>query len=258
MDTRGPSGVGVRQGPACRIDGAAAHPVCARVGFGGHRRIPRQREGQHLIAGRYTLDREIGRGGMGAVWLARDEILGRDVAIKRIGTAPGGESADLERAEREARLAARLNHPHVVAVFDLITEDDERWLVMEYVEGVTLSALVRRDGALTPDQAAPLHPAGGRRPDRRARRRDRAPRREAVEHPRHRGRAGEALGLRHRPRRGGRLADPDRSGHRLPRLPRARGGVRADGDGRQRRLVARRHAVPRPRRRARRTRSATT
>ncbi len=93
---------------------------------------------------------------MGAVWLARDETLGRDVAIKRIGTAPGGESADLERAEREARLAARLNHPHVVAVFDLITEDDERWLVMEYVEGVTLSALVQRDGALTPDQASPI------------------------------------------------------------------------------------------------------
>jgi serine/threonine protein kinase len=93
---------------------------------------------------------------MGSVWLARDEILGRDVAIKRIGAAPGGESADLARAEREARLAARLNHPHVVAVFDLITEDDERWLVMEYVEGVTLSGLVERDGALTPQQAAPL------------------------------------------------------------------------------------------------------
>ena len=109
-----------------------------------------------MIAGRYTLDREIGRGGMGAVWLARDETLGRDVAIKRIGTAPGGESADLARAEREARLAARLNHPHVVAIFDLITQDDERWLVMEYVESVTLSGLVQRDGALTPDQACPL------------------------------------------------------------------------------------------------------
>ena len=93
---------------------------------------------------------------MGAVWLARDETLGRDVAIKRIGTAPGGESADLARAEREARLAARLNHPHVVAVFDLITEGHERWLVMEYVEGVTLSGLVEREGALTPDQASPL------------------------------------------------------------------------------------------------------
>ena len=109
-----------------------------------------------MIAGRYTLDREIGRGGMGAVWLARDEVLGRDVAIKRIGAAPGGTSPDLERAEREARLAARLNHPHVVAVFDLVTEESEQWLVMEYVSGVTLAELVRRDGALTPDEASPL------------------------------------------------------------------------------------------------------
>ncbi len=93
---------------------------------------------------------------MGAVWLARDEVLGRDVAIKRIGMMPGGGSPDLERAEREGRLAARLNHPHVVAVFDLVHEGDERWLVMEYVPGVTLGELVRRDGALTPDQAAPL------------------------------------------------------------------------------------------------------
>jgi serine/threonine protein kinase len=109
-----------------------------------------------LIAGRYALDREIGRGGMGAVWLARDEVLGRDVAVKRVGMVPGGGTPDLERAEREARLAARLNHPHVVAVFDLVHEDDEQWLVMEYVPGFTLADLVRRDGALTPDQAAPM------------------------------------------------------------------------------------------------------
>jgi eukaryotic-like serine/threonine-protein kinase len=109
-----------------------------------------------LIAGRYTLDREIGRGGMGAVWLGRDEVLGRAVALKRIGMAPGASGPDLERAEREARLAARLNHPHVVAVFDLVTEDERQWLVMEYVENVTLAQLVRDDGALTPDRAAPL------------------------------------------------------------------------------------------------------
>ena len=107
-----------------------------------------------MIAGRYTLDREIGRGGMGAVWLGRDEVLGRAVAVKRIGMMPGGTSPDLERAEREARLAARLNHPHVVAVFDLVVDDEQQWLVMEYVEGVTLSELVARDGALTPDEAS--------------------------------------------------------------------------------------------------------
>jgi hypothetical protein len=107
-----------------------------------------------LIAGRYTRGREIGRGGMGAVWLGRDDVLGRDVALKRIGMVPGASAPDLERAEREARLAARLNHPHVVAVYDLVDDGADHWLVMEYVEGVTLGALIKRDGALVPDEAA--------------------------------------------------------------------------------------------------------
>jgi serine/threonine protein kinase len=111
---------------------------------------------RRVIADRYDLVREVGRGGMGAVWLGRDTVLGRDVALKRIGLMPGAASPDLERAEREARLAARLNHPHVVGVFDLVDDGDETWLVMEYVEGITLSALVTRDGPLTPDEAAPL------------------------------------------------------------------------------------------------------
>lgn len=93
---------------------------------------------------------------MGAVWLARDEVLHRAVALKRVGATPDGPAPDLARAEREARLAASLNHPHVVAVFDLVHEDDERWLVMEYVEGESLAALVRRDGALPIERAADL------------------------------------------------------------------------------------------------------
>ena len=109
-----------------------------------------------MLAGRYDVGREIGRGGMGAVWLGRDIVLGRDVALKRIGLLPGAASPDLERAEREARLAARLNHPHVVAVYDLVAEGDGHWLVMEYVEGVTLAALVAQDGPLSTDEAAGL------------------------------------------------------------------------------------------------------
>lgn len=113
-----------------------------------------------MIAKRYDLVREIGRGGMGAVWLATDTVLGREVAIKRIGVMPGTEDADLVRAEREARLAARLNHPHVIAIYDLVESEDrpggEHWLVMEYVEGVPLSGLVRREGALSPDHAATI------------------------------------------------------------------------------------------------------
>ncbi|WP_164477952.1 serine/threonine-protein kinase [Nocardioides pantholopis] len=109
-----------------------------------------------MIAGRYSLEHEIGRGGMGAVWLGRDEVLGRPVALKRLGMPLEGSSPDLERAAREARLAARLNHPRVVAVFDLVREGNEHWLVMEYVEGSTLAQLVRDRGPLTPDQAAPV------------------------------------------------------------------------------------------------------
>jgi eukaryotic-like serine/threonine-protein kinase len=109
-----------------------------------------------VIAGRYELEREVGRGGMGAVWLARDTVLGRQVAVKRVGMVPGGSMPDLERAEREARLAARLNHPHVVAVFDLVSDDEGEWLVMEYVEGTTLAGLVSAEGALPPERATSL------------------------------------------------------------------------------------------------------
>ncbi len=95
---------------------------------------------------------------MGAVWLGRDEVLGRPVALKKIGLLPGADRTDLARAEREARLSARLNHPHVVAVFDLVidAETDAHWLVMEYVEGTTIARLVQSEGPLSPDEAAPM------------------------------------------------------------------------------------------------------
>ena len=109
-----------------------------------------------MIAGRYRLERQIGRGGSGTVHLAVDEVLGRQVAIKRIGLIPGSDAAELERAEREARLAAALNHPHVVSVFDLVDEEDVRWLVMEYVDGETLSERVRSSGPMDAVEAATL------------------------------------------------------------------------------------------------------
>jgi serine/threonine protein kinase len=109
-----------------------------------------------VIAGRYRLEREIGRGGSGTVHLALDEVLGRQVALKRIGLLTGTGDLERERAEREARLAAALNHPNVVAVFDLVDEDDARWLVMEYVDGETLSERVRAAGPLPAADAARL------------------------------------------------------------------------------------------------------
>src|SRR3954469_16485366 len=112
--------------------------------------------GPRAIGARYEVQRQIGQGGMGAVWLAVDEVLGRQVAVKRVGVFPGGSSPDLLRAQREAKLAAKLNHPHVVGVFDFVTEGDEQWLVMEYVAGTNLSALADEQGGLPPAVAAAL------------------------------------------------------------------------------------------------------
>ena len=109
-----------------------------------------------MIAGRYTLEREIGRGGAGVVHLARDEVLGRAVAIKRMGLLPGTTGDDVARAQREARLAAGINHPHVVSILDLVKDDDCYWLVMEHVEGRTLAEIVAAEGALPPTRAAAI------------------------------------------------------------------------------------------------------
>jgi serine/threonine protein kinase len=109
-----------------------------------------------VIGDRYVLLHQIGQGGMGAVWLARDELLGREVALKRIGHFPGGDTPGLVRAQREATLAARLNHPHVVAVFDFVSEGEEQWLVMEHVVGADLAELVTNGGGLRPGEAARL------------------------------------------------------------------------------------------------------
>jgi eukaryotic-like serine/threonine-protein kinase len=107
-----------------------------------------------LVAGRYLLVREVGRGGMGAVYLAHDQLLGRDVALKRIGQFQGQHNQ--ARVEREAQLAARLSHPNVVTVFDLAEDGETRWLVMEYVEGTTLSRLAAARGGLPADEAAAI------------------------------------------------------------------------------------------------------
>ncbi|KAA1376356.1 serine/threonine-protein kinase [Aeromicrobium fastidiosum] len=109
-----------------------------------------------MLAGRYELDREIGRGGMGSVWLGHDTVLNRDVAIKQIGMAAGGVAPDLERAEREAHLAARINHQNVVAVYDLVDEDGYQWLVMEHVDGPTLAALIADRGFVPPAELASI------------------------------------------------------------------------------------------------------
>lgn len=110
---------------------------------------------ERSVGGRYTLRRAIGQGASGAVWLAHDEVLDRPVAIKRTVATAGLDQQGV-RAEREAKLAAQVAHPHVVAVYDLVTDDEGTWLVMEHVDGPPLSAVVREAGPLSADDAARL------------------------------------------------------------------------------------------------------
>lgn len=110
----------------------------------------------NVIAERYALVREVGRGGMGAVWLGHDQLLQRPVALKEVGLLPGSDRADVERVRREARVSAMLNHPNVVGIFDLVADNGRHWLVMEYVDGETLADRVRQQGQLSPDEIAPI------------------------------------------------------------------------------------------------------
>jgi hypothetical protein len=106
------------------------------------------------IAGRYHVERAVGRGGMGIVWLCRDEVLGRQVAVKQVGTLPGESTPDLARALREARSSAALNHRNVVSIYDAVEDGDQIWLVMEYVPSNTLSELIGDEGPLAPERVA--------------------------------------------------------------------------------------------------------
>src|SRR5690349_21814480 len=115
-------------------------------------------ESYRLLAGRYRLGAVIGRGGMGTVWQARDELLNRDVAVKEIVWPPQMDPAEREvargRAVREAQLAARLHHPNVVTVYDIVEEDDRPCIVMELVPFRSLREVIAEDGPVSPAQAA--------------------------------------------------------------------------------------------------------
>ncbi len=112
----------------------------------------------HLVAGRYRLLHQLGRGAMGIVWRGRDELLDRDVAVKQIVPAPmasADEARDsYQRTLREARTAARLSHPGVITVFDVAEEDGMPWIVMELITARPLDQVIAEDGPLTPAQAA--------------------------------------------------------------------------------------------------------
>ena len=106
-----------------------------------------------LVAERYRLHGSIGRGGMGEVWQATDEVLGREVAVKLL-LGDEADSAAAARFRLEAQTAARLSHPYVVAVFDFGAWDDRFYLVMELVEGQSLAQELTAAGSLGTERVA--------------------------------------------------------------------------------------------------------
>jgi serine/threonine protein kinase len=123
--------------------------------FDGKVRMPLELAGR-LIGRRYRVLQAIGEGGMGTVWLCRDETLHREVAVKGVGLLPGESVTDSARALREARSSAALSHRNVVTVFDVVEEDGSIWLVMEHVPGRSLSEIIKEDGPLDPATAADI------------------------------------------------------------------------------------------------------
>jgi serine/threonine protein kinase len=113
---------------------------------------------QRVVAGRFVLQEPLGHGGMGTVWRAQDQVLGRTVALKEVNLPPAvpeeERQAMRQRVLREARAAARLNHPAAVMVFDVIEEGDNTFIAMEIVESPTLSQMVSEQGPLTPERTA--------------------------------------------------------------------------------------------------------
>ncbi len=111
-----------------------------------------------MLAGRYRLVEPIGRGGMGKVWRAHDELLHRTVAVKELTAGLYVAQADRDvmhaRTQKEARAAARIQHPAVVTVHDVLEHDDRPWIVMEYIDGPSLAEAAKAAGRIEPREAA--------------------------------------------------------------------------------------------------------
>lgn len=121
-------------------------------------REPQRDKDGRLLAGRYRLGEVLGRGGMGTVWRAVDETLGRTVAVKELRFPSAIDDDEkrrlITRTLREAKAIARIRNNGAVTVYDVVDEDDRPWIVMELIEGKSLAEAVREDGVLTPKRAA--------------------------------------------------------------------------------------------------------
>ncbi|WP_328494471.1 serine/threonine protein kinase [Streptomyces sp. NBC_00414] len=118
----------------------------------------RPRDNARVIAGRYRLEARIGRGGMGVVWRATDQLLARQVAVKEIDLDTSLSAAESrlqrERTLREARAVAQLRHPHIIVVHDVVEQDERPYIVMDLLEGGSLAERISRYGPVDAVEAA--------------------------------------------------------------------------------------------------------
>src|SRR5688572_28436935 len=109
-----------------------------------------------MVDGRYRVLRRLGTGGMAEVWCAEDQVLGRDVALKLLGSRYAEDPEFRERFRREARAAAGLTHPNIVGIFDRAEWDGTPYIAMELVDGRTLKDMVIQRGPMPVDVAIGL------------------------------------------------------------------------------------------------------
>ncbi|MFD0384998.1 serine/threonine-protein kinase [Streptomyces stramineus] len=129
---------------------------CRTYGEGAYGMDPERRN--PLLAGRYRLIDQLGSGGMGVVWRAVDELLDREVAAKEVRAPDHLSDQDVRllyaRLKQEARAAARVSHPYVITVHDVVEQEGRPWIVMELVRGRSLAEILQSEGVLAPKEAA--------------------------------------------------------------------------------------------------------
>src|SRR3954451_8789604 len=155
------SGAARATGPVCK---ACATRACAtnRHPTAGGRLTGRVSDGVRLLAGRYEMLGPIGAGGMAVVWRARDVRLGRVVAVKILREPFESDPELVRRFDDEARNAASLSHPNIVAIYDTGVNGSDHYIVMELVDGPSLADLLAEHGRLEPDDAASVAAAAAR------------------------------------------------------------------------------------------------
>ncbi|MCY0932905.1 protein kinase domain-containing protein [Streptomyces sp. H34-S4] len=158
----------LRKGAAGRVDGGAegakpvavskADEVAAAVKAAAAKAVAGAEDEGRLLAGRYRLGDVLGKGGMGTVWRAEDETLGRTVAVKELRFGSGVDEDEkrrlITRTLREAKAIARIRSGGAVTVYDVVDEDGRPWIVMELIEGPSLAEFIRESGPLSPRRAA--------------------------------------------------------------------------------------------------------